>query len=121
MKKAILIIILIVSISVQLKAQTTAPSAAPAPQRVQEDTVTLRMPKSKLQQLYTQFGNPAAGSSFVFVLDNTASTSAGAITIALGTGMTSGVTPGLTVPIGKSQTYIVTFQSTTTATMGQIN
>lgn len=56
MKKAILIIILIVSISVQLKAQTTAPSAAPAPQRVQEDTVTLRMPKSKLQQLYGLLG-----------------------------------------------------------------
>jgi len=56
MKKAILIIILIVSISVQLKAQTTAPAAAPAPTRVKEDTVTLRMPKSKLQQLYGLLG-----------------------------------------------------------------
>ena len=88
---------------------------------VTTSTTAVAFTTATAAQLYTQFGSPTAGSSFIFVLDNTASTSAGAITIALGTGMTSGVTPGLTVPIGKSQTYIVTFQSTTTATMGQIN
>ena len=72
-------------------------------------------------QLYTQFGNPAQGSSFFYVCDNTASTSAGAITFTLGTGLTSGLNPGLTVPIGKSQTYMITFTSSTTAVMSQIN
>lgn len=54
----------------------------------------------------------AQGTSVIFTIDNTASTSLGAIILTLGTGMTSGLNAGLTIPIGKSQTYITTFTST---------
>lgn len=87
---------------------------------VTTSTTAVAFTTATAAQLYTQFGSPAQGSSFLFVIDNTASTSSGAITITLGTGITSGVTPGLTVAIGKSQTYIVTFTSSTAAVMGQL-
>lgn len=88
---------------------------------VTTSTVAVAFTTATAAQLYTQLGSPMQGSSFTFPIDNTASTSSGAITITLGTGLTSGLNPGLTVPIGKSLTYMITFTSSTTAVMGQIN
>lgn len=56
---------------------------------------------------------------FMFVIDNVAGV--GAVNLTLGTGMSSGVNPGLNVPLGKSQTYLVTVTSSTTCVMSQIN
>lgn len=94
------------ALQVQTGVKTTSTSA-----------VLFTMPTSTL--LATQVG-ATQGSRFMFTLDNTASTSSGAITITLGTGMTSGLTAGLTVLIGKVQTYLIVFTSTTTCVMSQI-
>lgn len=60
------------------------------------------------------------GHSFEFVIDNSASTASGAITVTLGSGFTSGVTPGLSIPIGKVAIYQIYFTSTTTCVMSQV-
>lgn len=79
--------------------------------------VAFTMPTSTL--LATKIG-ASQGTRFLFTIDNTASTSSGAITLTLGTGMTSGLTAGLTVAIGKVQTYLIVFTSATTCVMSQI-
>ena len=70
--------------------------------------------------LATQLGSVGSGFSYEFVIDNSASTSAGAITITLGSGFTSGLNAGLTVAIGKSQKYVVYFSSTSAGVISQI-
>lgn len=79
--------------------------------------VAFTMPTATL--LATQVG-AAQGTTIQFTIDNSASTSSGAITLTLGSGMTSGLNAGLTISIGKVATYIITFTSTTTCVMSQI-
>lgn len=84
----------------------TSTSAAPT---------TITMPTATL--LATQLG-AVQGTKFTFTVDNSAGAST--VTVALGTGMTSGLTAGLTIVAGKAFTYTIYFTSTTACVMSQI-
>lgn len=85
--------------------------------------VTITLPTATL--LATQIGVTSAGGQYYdFVVDNSASTSAGVITITLGTGMTvmTAITGEntLTVAIGIVAIYRVVFTSATVAKIGRL-
>jgi hypothetical protein len=103
--------------AVNASATLTAAQVQSSITTTSSTAVAFTMPTATL--LATQV-SAAQGTIIFFTIDNSASTSSGAITLTLGSGMTSGLTAGLSISVGKVATYEIYFTSTTTCVMSQI-